>query len=88
LQIADCRLPIGELAIEDCRLGLKIGDWIGDCRLKIGVAVASGGNAIVNAIDNPHSTLNRHSAIRESAIESAIANRQSVNRQSAVCNRQ
>jgi hypothetical protein len=79
LAIGDCRLPIDGLGIEGLGIGLKIGEWIEDCRGAIGVRNRS----IANPIANDQSPL----VNRQSPIQSALDNRQSVNRHSAIGNR-
>jgi hypothetical protein len=90
LAIGDWRLAIDDwvidgLAIGDWRLAigdwrLAIGDWrlaIGDCRFDLTIV---GDSSI--AIGNPQSAIGN----RQSAIGNGIANRQFVNRQSAIGN--
>jgi len=91
MKIGECRLQIDELTIYDGRLGLAIVDWdwrlstgIGDCRFELVTD-----DEIVNGAWICRWSLNRE-AIRIGNLQcrSQIANRQSVNLQSAICSLQ
>jgi len=100
LAIADCRVKIGGLGIEGLEIGLRIGDWIvEDGRVAIGVSNPSVINpsvinpsvinpSVINPIANPIATRQSTLINRQSAIQSPLDTRQSVNRPSAIGNRQ
>jgi hypothetical protein len=86
LPIADRRLPIHGLPIDDCGFPLTIGDW--DCRLAIvdwelaiGTASAAEGDCC-RLCRAPISNLQCQSKITNRQCQSAITNRQSIRQSS------
>jgi hypothetical protein len=87
LPIADCRLKIHGLPIGHCRFALAIADldwplpiWIGDWDWRLPIKASSP--------PQPSASIDCWQSNRQSAIQSAVANRRFVNRQSAVANLQ
>jgi hypothetical protein len=71
--IGECRVPI-EMAIGECRLKFAIGDSKTD--LPSYPQVGNPLNRQSTQIGNPHSIINRHSAMNGRTRQSPLANRQ------------